>query len=407
MKRKTRFTIAMSIAVIALVIVFGGSLGFHFVKNAMIAKALAQFRPPPAVVSATKSKTVEWRPYLQAIGTLDAINGVQISNALAGKVVKIAFQSGDEVQQGQLLVKLDTSQEEAQLAQYQSQLILAKGKYERALALRKRNLNSKQDLDNALAAYKSAQAQVANEQAIINKMSITAPFAGRLGIRQINLGQYLAAGTTIVNLEQLSPLFVTFTLPQSDVPKLHLAQDVAVDVDAYPGQDFSGKITAINPAVNEQSRTLQAQATVPNDKKLLHPGMFASIKVLADQTESKIVVPQTAIDYSLYGDTVYVLEPVTQSTNGSADKSKTAKAESKGSGNAKSAAGGAKQGGPTVYTAKQVFVKVQGQRGKLVAVTGIQAGVTVVTAGQIKLHPGSQVMINNSVNLEKKRELTP
>ncbi len=403
MKRKTRLTIAMSIAVILLVIVFGGSLGFHFVKNIMIAKALAQFRPPPAVVSAAESKAVEWRPYLQAIGTLDAINGVQISNALAGKVVKIAFQSGDEVKQGDLLVQLDTSQEKAQLAQYQAQLTLAKGKYERALALRKRNLNSKQDLDNALADYKSAQAQVANETAIIDKMSINAPFDGRLGIRQVNLGQYLAAGTTIVNLEQLQPLFVTFTLPQSDVPKLHLGQAVAVNVDAYPEQDFAGKITAINPAVNEQSRTLQAQATIPNDKKLLHPGMFATIKVLADQTENKIVVPQTAIDYSLYGDTVYVLEPVTAN----AGKGHPAQAGTAGGKKAKAAPGAAKQGGPTVYTAKQVFVQVQGQRGKLIAVTGIKAGEKVVTAGQIKLHPGSQVMINNSVDLAKKRKLTP
>ncbi|MGH8427378.1 MAG: efflux RND transporter periplasmic adaptor subunit [Gammaproteobacteria bacterium] len=390
----------LAIAIVGLIIIFGGSFGFHFFKDAMITKALANYRPPPATVSAASAKQVEWRPYTQAIGTLSAVNGVDVSNAIDGKVLKIAFHSGDEVKQGQLLVKLDTSQEQALLEQYQAQAILNKGMYQRAEALRKKNLNSKQDLDTALANYQSAQAQVAGEQAVIDKKTITAPFAGQVGIREVNLGQYIAAGTAIVNLEQLTPLYVTFTLPQADVPKLHLNQNVAIDVDAYPNRDFAAKITAIDPAVNDQSRTVQVQATSPNPDKLLRPGMFANLKVLADQSEKKIVIPATAINYSLYGDSVYVLEPVGQATN--ANKPPQAGAST---GNKSSAGTGA--GGQTVYTAKQVFVNAGEQRGKLVAVTGIKLGDQVVTAGQIKLHNGSQVLINNEINLGMHGKLTP
>ncbi|MGH8129112.1 MAG: efflux RND transporter periplasmic adaptor subunit, partial [Gammaproteobacteria bacterium] len=302
--------------IVALIIIFGGSIGFHFFKDYMIGKALANYRPPPATVSAAPAKSVEWRPYIQAIGTLTAVNGVDISSSIAGQVVKIDFQSGDEVKQGQLLVKLDTSQEQPLLKQYQAQAALNKGMYQRAEALRKKNLNSKQDLDTARANYESTQAQVAGEQAVIDKKTITAPFAGQVGIREVNLGQYIAAGTAIVNLEQLTPLYVTFTLPQSDVPKLHIGQDVAIDVDAYPKRDFAAKVTAINPAVNDQSRTVQVQATSSNADKLLRPGMFANLKVLAAKAEQEIVIPNTAINYSLYGNSVYVLEPAGQVAGG-------------------------------------------------------------------------------------------
>ncbi len=388
----------LAIAIVALLIVFGGSIGFHFFVGAMISKALANYRPPPATVSDAEAVQVSWRPYMQAIGTLAAVNGVNISNAIEGQVVKITFQSGDEVKQGQLLVQLDDSQERALLEQYQAQTVLNKGKYQRALALRKKNLNSKQDLDTASADYKTSQAQVAAEQAVIAKKLIRAPFDGLLGIRQVNLGQYVAVGATIVNLEQLTPLYVTFTLPQDALPGLYLGQDVAIDVDAYPKQDFAAKITAIDPAINDQSRTVKVQATSPNTDKLLRPGMFADLKVLADKSENKIVIPSTAIEYSLYGDSVYVLEPVSQATGGAKPSSQTGAGKNTAS----------QTSGQTVYTAKQVFVKTGAQRGGLVAVTGLKVGDKVVTAGQIKLHNGSQVVINNDINLSKKPgNLTP
>lgn len=386
------------LAGIGILIVFGIFGGIKACSVIPQLRALANFQPPPETVSATESKTVSWRPYVQAIGSVTAVNGVDVSSELAGKVVKIAFQSGDEVKQGALLVQLDDSQEQALLRQYQAQEALDNSNFERALALRKKNLNAKQDLDNAREQYEMAQAQVAQEQAVIAKKTIRAPFSGIVGIRQVNLGQYVSAGQVIVNIEQLDPLYVTFTLPQAEMPRLHLGQAVAVDVDAYPGQDFGGKITAINPAVSQQSRTVQVQATVPNPDRRLHPGMFASLKVLADQTEQKVVIPTTAISYSLYGDSVFVLEPETAAKKGGA---------APGAAPGTAAGKGTAQGAPTIYTAKQVFVHTGEQRGDLVAVTGIKAGELIVTAGQLKLHNGSRAVVNNSVNLEKVPELTP
>lgn len=383
----------LSVLIIAgLVVVFGGSFGFHFFKTKMIAEALAKFRPPPQTVSAVSAKEVSWRPYIEAIGTVSAVNGVNISSELAGKVVKIDFQSGDGVHKGQLLVQLDDSQEQALLHQYQAQEALNKSIFDRALALRKQNLNSKQDLDTAREQYAMSQAQVAQERAVIAKKAIRAPFDGVVGIRQVDLGQYLTAGETIVNLEQLRPLYATFTLPQSDVPRLHLKQDVVATVDAYPNREFSGTVTAINPAVNQQSRSLQIQATLPNEQELLRPGMFANIKVFGDSNLQVTVVPATAINYTLYGDSVYVLEK--EPPAGGATASAPAQATHA-------------KGAPSLYTAKQVFIKTGEQRGDLVAVTGVKPGDLVVTAGQIKLHSGSRVLINNSVDLEKVPELTP
>lgn len=390
-----------ALILVGLVIVFGGAFGFHFFKDAMIAKALAAYQPPPQTVSATAAKEVSWRPYSQAIGSLTAVNGVDVSSELAGKVVKIDFESGDKVRQGQLLVQLDDSQEQALLRQYQAQTALDKSTFERALALRKKNLNSKQDLDNAREQYEMSQAQVAQEQAVIAKKAIRAPFSGIVGIRQVNLGQYVTAGQSVVNLEQLDPLYVTFTLPQAEVPNLHLRQDVELDVDAYPNKTFAGKVTALDPAINDQSRTVQVQATIPNPDNQLRPGMFADIKVLADTSEQVTVVPATAINYSLYGDSVYVLTP-----QGGAGGSAPAATAAKGS----TAAGGTSAAGPKtgqIYTAKEVFIKAGEQRGDLVAVTGIKPGDLVVTAGQIKLHSGASVTVNDSVDLEKIPELTP
>jgi len=373
--------------------VFGGIKAFSIMG---MIKAFANAGPPKTTVSAAPAIQAEWRPAIQAIGTLTAINGVNVSSELAGKVIKIDFQSGDNVKQGQLLVQLDDSQEQALLQQYRAQEKLDKSNFDRALSLRKKNLNSKQDLDNASAQYEMSRAQVAQEKAVIAKKAITAPFTGVVGIRQVNLGQYVSAGTSIVNLEQLDPLYVTFTLPQADVPRLHLKQDVEIHVDGYPGKTFKAKLTAINPAVSDQSRTLQAQATVPNTDQLLRPGMFANLSVLSDNSNQVVAVPSTAITYTLYGDSVYVLEPQKTPAGGS----KTASA-------AQTADQGGKQSAQTVYTAKQVFIKVGQTHDGMVEVSGIKPGTLVVTAGQIKLHPGALAVINNSVDLSKVPELTP
>ncbi|MDN5863978.1 MAG: efflux RND transporter periplasmic adaptor subunit [Gammaproteobacteria bacterium] len=388
----------IAIAFIGILIVLAIFAGIKACSIMGMIDAFANYRPPPTTVAASAAKQVQWRPYIEAIGTMEAVNGVHVSSAIAGKVVKIAFQSGEHVEKGALLVQLDASEEKAQLAQFQAQRNLAHGKYQRALAMHKKNLTSDQELDTARASYKGAVAQVAAITATIDKKSINAPFAGVLGIREVNLGQYLSPGTAIVNLVQLRPLFVTFTLPQGAVPELHPGQEVVLTLDAYPGKQFQGEVTAINPSLNHQSRTIEVQATISNQQELLHPGMFVNVRVLAKEAQKQVVIPTTAISYSLYGDTVYVLTPA-NGTPGNAGKqaapAATAKAPASGGGEQK------------VYVAKQVFVKAGTRRDKLVAVSGIDPGTMVVTAGQIKLHQGSRVVINNSIELTKERPLTP
>lgn len=410
---KTKRWLYPVIALVGILIIFAifGLIKFVSIKHMMA--RFASMKPPAVSVSAARARTVAWHPSIKAIGSITAVNGVNVSSELSGKVVRIDFQSGDTVKKGQLLVQLDDSQEQALLRQYQAQEALNKSNFERALSLRKKNLNSKQDLDNARTQYEMSQAQVSQEQAVIAKKAIRAPFAGVVGIRQINLGQYVNAGTTIVNLEQLDPLYATFTLPQADVPRLRLKQAVELQVDGYPDKTFKGTLSAINPAVNSQSRMLQAQATLPNPEHLLRPGMFANIEVLGEQSTQVIVVPSTAVTYSLYGDSVYVLErqknasppAKTAAGAGSAAQAATGVAATSAAtaGTASGPAGKEQQ----EYTVKQVFVQVGQTRDGLVAVTGVKAGMLVVTAGQIKLHPGSTAVINNSVDLSKVPELTP
>ncbi len=395
------YPILAGIGILGVLLIFGG-IKFHTIMGMM--KAFASMKPPPISVSAAPAEQTSWRPAISAIGTVTAVNGVDVSSELAGKVVGIDFHSGDTVKKGQLLVQLDDSQEQALLRQYQAQEKLNKSNFDRALSLRNKNLNSKQDLDNARTQYEMSQAQVAQERAVIAKKAIRAPFDGIVGIRQVNLGQYVNAGTTIVNLEQLDPLYVTFTLPQADVSRLHLKQDVALTLDGYPGKTFMGTLSAINPAVSEQSRTVEAQASVPNPQHLLHPGMFANLQVLSDQTKQVTVVPRTAITYTLYGDSVYVL----QAEKGQSPSGQTAAKPSTATmaATAKTAAGTA-MSSKTIYTAKQVFVHVGDTRNGMIEVTGVKPGMLVVTAGQIKLHPGASAAIDNSIDLSKVPELTP
>ena len=408
---KTKRWLYPVIALVGILIIFAifGLIKFVSIKHMMA--RFASMKPPAVSVSAARAKTVDWHPSIKAIGSITAVNGVNVSSELSGKVTRIDFESGDTVKKGQLLVQLDDSQEQALLRQYQAQEALNKSNFERALSLRKKNLNSKQDLDNARTQYEMSQAQVAQEQAVIAKKAIRAPFAGVVGIRQVNLGQYLNAGTTIVNLEQLDPLYATFTLPQADVPRLRLKQAVELQVDGYPDKTFKGTLSAINPAVNSQSRMLQAQATVPNPGHLLRPGMFADIQVLGEQSKQVIVVPSTTITYSLYGDSIYVLEkqkgasPAAKAAAGAAASATTGVTVTSAA-TAGTVSGAAGEEQPE-YTVKQVFVQVGQTRDGLVAVTGVKPSTLVVTAGQIKLHPGSTAVINNSVNLSKVPELTP
>ncbi len=358
---------------ILLAVVFGGLAVFQYVLKPMfIAQFVANLKPPPVTISATKAKLTPWQPTLTTIGTLQATRGVSVSPLVGGRVKSINFKSGQQVTVGTLLVTLDDSIEQAQLKEAQSALKLSELDLQRGLELYQKNNYPKASLDKARAQRDQNEAKVESLRATIKQKKIHAPFTGRLGIRQINLGQYLSPGTAIVPLQALDPIFVNFSLPETDLPKLEVGQTVTLTVDGYPGDDFQGQITSIDAEVNQSTRNILVQATLRNPGSKLLPGMFANVDVLYAAEIKRVTVPQTAISYSLYGDTVFVI------TSGKPEK----------------------PGGKAVMTVQRRSVKVGPRRGDVVAIlSGLKAGDTVATSGQIKLRNGARVTINNSVEL--------
>ncbi len=371
--------IKRSLYMLVAIILVVGALVFIKVHEIRGAIAAAQHnRPPPPTVSTIKASVQDWQTHLHAVGSIVAVKGVTVSNELAGTIEKIAFDSGDRVKQGALLVHLDTSTDEAQLHGLQAQAELARLSLERARDLRQNQTNSQADLDAAQAQYDSAVAAVNQVKATIAKKVIRAPFTGQLGIRLVNLGQYLPAGTPIVSLQALDPLYINFTLPQQDLRSLKIGQSVEMKVDTYPGRVFAGKVTALNSQIDDATRNIEVQATLPNPDQLLRPGMFASVDVVLAEHDRFVTLPQTAVVYNPYGDAVYVVKETKSPTGG------------------------------TMLIARQQFVKLGDTRGDQVAVTkGVEAGDVVVTAGQIKLRNGIPVLINNSVLPEDNPAPTP
>jgi membrane fusion protein, multidrug efflux system len=297
------------------------------------------------------------------------VQGTTLSNELAGTVTKIAFESGAHVKKGDLLVQLDASAEEAQLASAEAAAEWARVSLKRAQDLRTQNSNSQSDLDSAEAQAKQAEANVANLESAVAKKTITAPFDGRIGIRTVNLGQYLPAGTAIVALESLDPIYVDFSLPQQQLADLAPDLPVQVTTDALPGQTIEGKITAIDPQVDNGTRNLQVQATLANPDEKLHPGMFADVAVELPSKNKVLVIPATAILYTPYGDSVFVV-----------DEAKDPKT------------------GQTGKVLRQQFVQLGVTRGDFVAVTsGLKPDETVVTSGVFKLRNKEPVVIDNTL----------
>src|SRR5664280_71000 len=360
------------LGMIAAILVVVGAIAFwkYYTIRTMIAKMTAQ-KPQPTAVSSIKAPEEVWQDRRRAVGSLAAVQGVMVSNELPGTVQKITFESGGQVKQGDLLVQLDVSAEAAELRGLEAQTLLARINDKRAQELRRNNTNSQGDLDAAQAQYQQTLAAADTLKATIAKKTITAPFAGRLGLRQVNLGQYLAVGTAIVTLQALDPIYVNFALPQQDVVDLTEGQKVQVRIDAYPDQTFEGAINAISPKVDDASRNLQVQATLGNANARLKPGMFGSVDVLLPRQGKVITLPQAAIVYNPYGDAVYVVEK------------------------AKDAAGA------DGLVARQRFVQLGETRGDQVAVLkGVKIGDEVVTSGQLKLRNGAAVEINNSITPE-------
>jgi membrane fusion protein (multidrug efflux system) len=376
----------MVLMLVVMLLVLGGIFGSTIYKGIKMGKAMAAQKPPPITVSKGVARVESWQPVLRTVGSLAAVQGVVLSNEFAGVVEQIGFESGQIVPKGALLVKLDTSTEQAQLRSLEAAAELSRQNLERAQRLRDSNVNAQADLDTARALHDQAVANRENLRAAIAKKSIVAPFAGRLGIRLINLGQFLAVGTGIVALQSLDPIHANFTLPQQDLRSVRAGQPVDLTIDTYPGTVFKGEITAFDSRLDEGTRTVRVQATLGNADGRLQPGMFANVAVQLPQKEEVITVPQMAITYNPYGNVVYVIE--------------AAKPEA--------ASGAGQPAGAPALVVRQQFVKVGETRGDQVSiVSGLKAGDEIVTAGQLKLRNGVSVRIDNKVPVANSPQPTP
>lgn len=324
---------------------------------------------PVTTISTMKLAFTEWQPEIKAVGTLRAVNGVQMAIETAGVVEKVAFNSGEEVQANQLLIQLDSSVERAQLESLNATLQLAEVNYARSKSQAKVKNVSQSQLDTDAAALRSARAQVEEQKALLLRKEVRAPFAGKLGISNISTGQYLKAGDEVVSIQQLDPIYVDFYLPQQALAQLALQQKITLTIDSVPGKTFTGTITAIDALVETETRNIRVQATVANPEHRLLPGMFVNVAIAAGEVQRYLTVPQTSVVYNSFGDIVYVVDKIA-AKDGEADK----------------------------LTARQVFVTLGPSRGDQVAIIkGLKEGVDVITSGQLKLKNGAEVVINNSV----------
>jgi membrane fusion protein (multidrug efflux system) len=348
-----------------VIFVIGAIAAWKFFTVRAIIKKMSAVKPAPTVVSSLKAPEDVWQRRLHAVGSFAAVQGVTVTNELDGIVSAIPFEAGAAVNQGDLLVQLDISTEQAQLASAQAASDLSQIGLKRAQELRTQNTNSQSEYDTAEAQARQTVSGVDLIRAAIGKKTIRAPFAGRLGIRQISLGQFLKAGTSIVSLQALDPLYLNFSLPQQNLVDLKVGQVVQVSVDAYPGTVFEGTINAINSKVDDSNRNVQVQATMANADERIKPGMFAGVDVVLPRQDRFVTLPQTAITFNPYGNSVYVVES---------------------------------KPGATTLTVRQQFVELGDRRGDQVAVLkGVKVGEEVVTAGQLKLRNGAPVQINNTV----------
>jgi len=361
----------MILMLVVLLAIVGG-LGFAKFKQVEAAIAAgANFQLPPTAVTTVVAQRDTWPSTLSVIGTAAAIQGVTVSADLPGTIDKIHFESGQWVHEGDILVELDTRQERAQLANLEAQRDLAKVNYDRAQELVKAGVISRSDYDNAAAQQKATEAQVGDIKAAIARKTIRAPFSGLLGIRQVSLGQYLAAGQAIVPLQSLNPIYVNFGVPQQDTGKLVLGHVLRVTNADLPGMAFTGRITALDSIINEQTRNIQVQAVLTNKDNKLRPGMFVQVELPLGQPRQVVPLPASAINYAPYGDSVYIVVEMKDPK------------------------------GNTYRGVRQQVVKIDGSRGDQVGVvSGVNPGDEVVSSGVFRLRNGAPVQVNNAVKPE-------
>jgi membrane fusion protein, multidrug efflux system len=357
------------LTIVGLLIVLGIIFGAKYFE---IKSAISHFEAmvtPPQYVSATPVKSETWNETLQSVGSLIAVNGVEVSSQAPGMVTAINFKSGQMVKKGDLLVQLNTSVEKQELVNFQAQYDYNKSSYQRQRSLFSTNATAQSALDEALSDMKQAKANVEKEKQLIAQKSITAPFSGKLGIREVNIGQYVNAGTAMVSLQSQNPLHVNFALPEQDISKLALGQKIGVTVDSYPGKVFYGTLTAISAKVDVDTRSILLQATIPNTKHTLVPGSYAQVKIFMPKSQSVFVVPTTAVTYRLYGDSLFVVK-----NTGKKDKK-----------------------GAPILEADLVYVTVGQSYGKdsVIITSGVKSGVNVVISGQVKLQNKTRIAISN------------
>jgi membrane fusion protein (multidrug efflux system) len=355
-------------AVIAgLIVTVVGLGGVKALQIGTMIKAGKSFAPPPEAVTTAQVEATQWQASHPAIGSLVAIHSVVIGSELPGTVREIFFDSGGTARSGAVLVKLDTAVEEAQLAAASAEATLSRQGLERARRLRKSDYTTAADIDAQESRFKQAEANVAALRATIAKKTIRAPFDGRLGIRQVELGQVLSPGTPLVSLQSTDPIYAEFYLPQQTLADLHRGMPTRLTTDSYPGKDWQGEITTINPEVDLATRNVRVRATFANPDALLLPGMFANVEVLSPDKRKVLIIPATAVIYAPYGDSVFTV----------VEK---------------------KEGKKPTLVAQQKFVRLGDRRGDLVAVeTGLTAGETVVSAGAFKLRNGVEVVVKNDL----------
>ena len=385
MKKMTKRMLIMIGAVLLLVVLLGGGFALHIQK--LVASSP---RPGPQTVTATRVETLEWQPQVAAVGTMVAVRGVDVTTEIAGLVRSIEFKSGQEVKAGAVLVQLNADSDIAQLRSLQaaadlSATTLARDKEQLAV-----EAIAQAQVDADESDLKSRRALVAQQQAAIAKKTIVAPFSGRLGITTVNPGQYLNPGDKIVTLQTIDPIYIDFYLPQKQVGGLMLGQVVNVATDSFPGTNFPGRITAINAKVDPATRNVLVEATLPNAKRQLLPGMFANVAVEIGEKKRYLTLPQTAITYNPYGSTVFILRPKSEADA----EARAASGAAPGASVAAAAASAAGDG----LVAQQVFVTAGETRGDQVAILkGLKAGQLVVTSGQVKLKNNTPVVVDNSV----------
>lgn len=354
----------MILMLVAVGVVLGGMIGFKLMMAAGAKKYLAAQAAPPQVVSTIKAEALEWTQELNAVGSLRAINGANLSSEVAGIIETISFDSGAEVEEGVVLIQLRNKDELAQLQALEATARLAQITLDRDLKQLKVFAVSRATVDADRAALNNAKAQVEAKRASIDKKTIRAPFKGRLGIREVDVGQYLTAGAPIVSLQQLEAMYIDFNVPERFLTKLSVGQKVGARADALSDTSFEGEISAINTEVDEATRNIQVRALFKNPDYKLLPGMFAHVSVVTGTPEKQITLPQTAITYNPYGNTVYLVAR-----------------DEKGA-----------------LFAKQAFVTLGPTRGDQVAVlSGVNEGDEIVTAGQLKIRNGSPLIINNEI----------